>query len=89
MAASTGDWRWLNESCGFFIQPVETPLSEEPWFHGAIARDEAESKLQEDGDYLVRESSRKPGQFVLTVKWSTFRHFIVQQDEMVRGAKEA
>ena len=70
-----------------FLQPVETPLKEELWYHGEISRIDAENMVQEDGDYLVRESSRKPGQFVLTSKWSTYRHFIIQKDDTVREKK--
>ena len=70
-----------------FLQPVETPLKEELWYHGEISRIDAENMVQEDGDYLVRESSRKPGQFVLTSKWSTYRHFIIQKDDTVRERK--
>lgn len=38
----------------------------EPWFHTSITRPIAESLLKNDGDFLVRESSGKPGQYVLT-----------------------
>jgi len=40
------------------------------WFHGPLARDEAEklvSELGVDGGFLVRESLTSPGDFVLTV----------------------
>ena len=41
-------------------------LRKEIWFHNSISRDESENLLNEDGDFLVRESQRNPGQFVLT-----------------------
>ncbi|CAH4030943.1 unnamed protein product [Pieris brassicae] len=41
-------------------------LAKEPWFHGAISRSAAEKLVVEDGEFLVRESSACPGQFVLT-----------------------
>lgn len=41
-------------------------LRGEPWFHGKLSRREAEALLQLDGDFLVRESTTTPGQYVLT-----------------------
>lgn len=41
-------------------------LQHEPWFHGKVSRQDAESYLRDDGDFLVRESSTTPGQFVLS-----------------------
>lgn len=43
-------------------------LEREPWYHGScISREQSETRLKEDGDFLVRESSIEPGQFVLSV----------------------
>ena len=44
------------------------PLSLQLYFHGCISRGDAELCLREDGEFLVRESTKKPGQFVLTGK---------------------
>lgn len=41
-------------------------LLTEPWFHASISRQAAEALLKHDGDFLVRESQGKPGQYVLT-----------------------
>lgn len=41
-------------------------LRGEPWFHGKLNRREAEALLQLNGDFLVRESTTTPGQYVLT-----------------------
>lgn len=41
-------------------------LRGEPWFHGKLNRREAEALLQVNGDFLVRESTTTPGQYVLT-----------------------
>lgn len=41
-------------------------LRGEPWFHGKLSRREAEALLQLNGDFLVRESTTTPGQYVLT-----------------------
>merc|ERR1712242_282542 len=55
------------------------PLEEEIWFHGVLPRGEVVRLLQEDGDFLVRETMRnEEKQIVLSVMWSTPKHFIVQ-----------
>lgn len=41
-------------------------LITESWFHGVISRPVAESLLTAEGDFLVRESQGKHGQYVLT-----------------------
>lgn len=57
----------------FDIQPTSlsaeiqrTQLITETWYHGAISRQNAESLLKNDGDFLVRESHGTQGQYVLT-----------------------
>ncbi len=42
------------------------PLPHQSYFHGGISRVEAEALLEADGDFLVRESSKRVGQYVLT-----------------------
>uniref|UniRef100_UPI0002438B7F Megakaryocyte-associated tyrosine-protein kinase n=1 Tax=Homo sapiens TaxID=9606 RepID=UPI0002438B7F len=46
-------------------------LSLMPWFHGKISGQEAVQQLQppEDGLFLVRESARHPGDYVLCVSF--------------------
>ena len=57
----------------------DRPLEEELWFHGVLPREEVVRLLQEDGDFLVRETVREEKkQTVLSVKWTTPKHFIVQ-----------
>ena len=51
-----------------------------------ISREETEALLNNEGDYLVRESKRKPGNYVLSARWEGIRHFIIQQDESVSEA---
>jgi len=43
------------------------------WFHGSLPRDISTSMVEDDGDFLIRESLSSPGEFVLTVKW-VFKH---------------
>uniref|UniRef100_A0A8C4ZJJ9 Tyrosine-protein kinase n=1 Tax=Gadus morhua TaxID=8049 RepID=A0A8C4ZJJ9_GADMO len=58
------------------------PLVELDWYHGAVPRAEAQDLLRLHGDFLVRESHGKPGEYVLSVYWeATRRHFIIQYAE--------
>lgn len=41
-------------------------LNDEEWFHGPMSRREGEALLEEDGDFLVRESTSSKGQYVLS-----------------------
>ena len=43
-----------------------TPLPRQKYFHGSISRIEAEALLDTDGQFLIRESNKRPGQYVLT-----------------------
>uniref|UniRef100_A0A8B9K8F2 Tyrosine-protein kinase n=1 Tax=Astyanax mexicanus TaxID=7994 RepID=A0A8B9K8F2_ASTMX len=61
------------------IQRNEKPLGEQEWYHGAIPRTEAQELLKQQGDFLVRESHGKPGEYVLSVfSDAQRRHFIIQ-----------
>ncbi|XP_036165435.1 tyrosine-protein kinase Fer isoform X5 [Myotis myotis] len=58
---------------------IEKPLTEQDWYHGAIPRIEAQDLLKQQGDFLVRESHGKPGEYVLSVySDGQRRHFIIQ-----------
>jgi len=59
--------------------PQDRPLEEELWFHGVLPREEVVRLLQNDGDFLVRETTRNDEkQTVLSVMWGSPKHFIVQ-----------
>ncbi|XP_064339038.1 tyrosine-protein kinase Fer isoform X3 [Camelus dromedarius] len=61
------------------IPIIEKPLAEQDWYHGAIPRIEAQDLLKQQGDFLVRESHGKPGEYVLSVfSDGQRRHFIIQ-----------
>ncbi|XP_003784388.1 SHC-transforming protein 4 [Otolemur garnettii] len=45
---------------------IEQQLRNEECYHGKLSRKAAESLLVKDGDFLVRESTTSPGQFVLS-----------------------
>ena len=52
-------------------------LEEELWFHGVLPRGEVVRLLVTDGDFLVRETVRNDEkQIVLSVMWTSPRHFI-------------
>nr|XP_023677150.1 breast cancer anti-estrogen resistance protein 3 isoform X1 [Paramormyrops kingsleyae] len=58
--------------------------SEEPrshaWYHGAIPRQVAETLLQRDGDFLIRDSVSSPGNYVLTCQWKNSpQHFKINK----------
>uniref|UniRef100_A0A8B9LP70 Tyrosine-protein kinase n=1 Tax=Astyanax mexicanus TaxID=7994 RepID=A0A8B9LP70_ASTMX len=63
---------------------VDPNLSLMPWFHGKISGPEAVSKLRpmEDGLFLVRESIRHPGDYVLCVsfKQEVIHYRVIYQD---------
>lgn len=48
------------------LASMEEQLRREPWYHGKMSRKEAEKLLKVNGDFLVRESTTTPGQYVLT-----------------------
>ncbi|KAM9841751.1 tyrosine-protein kinase Fer isoform 1-T1 [Aulostomus maculatus] len=61
------------------IPSSERPLADQEWYHGAIPRTEAQELLRQQGDFLVRESHGKPGEYVLSVfSDEQRRHFIIQ-----------
>lgn len=59
-------------------------LQTERWFHGVISRPIAEALLHNDGDFLVRESRAKPGQYVLTgLQIASAKHLLLIDPEGV------
>ena len=48
------------------VASMEEQLRREPWYHRKMNRKEAEKLLKVNGDFLVRESTTTPGQYVLT-----------------------
>ncbi|XP_054635242.1 breast cancer anti-estrogen resistance protein 3 homolog isoform X1 [Dunckerocampus dactyliophorus] len=47
---------------------TEDPRSH-AWYHGPLAREAAEALFERDGDFLVRDSSSSPGDYVLSCFW--------------------
>ncbi|XP_070176188.1 breast cancer anti-estrogen resistance protein 3 homolog isoform X2 [Littorina saxatilis] len=53
-------------------------LKSRAWYHGSVTRQRAESVVTRSGDFLVRDSISKPGDFVLTCCWRGVPlHFMV------------
>lgn len=60
-------------------------LEDETWFHGVLPREEVVRLLVNEGDYLVRETTRNDEQqVVLSVCWGSHKHFIIQTSPEVR-----
>ncbi|XP_041987611.1 breast cancer anti-estrogen resistance protein 3 homolog isoform X2 [Aricia agestis] len=50
------------------------------WYHGALSRTSAENLLQQDREFLVRESSSQPDNFVLSCRSNgQHLHFVIQR----------
>jgi hypothetical protein len=48
------------------------------WYHGSLSREDAESFLKKDGDYLVRVSVKAEKQYVLSGRYQNeCRHIIL------------
>ncbi|CAF3480703.1 unnamed protein product [Rotaria sordida] len=61
----------------------------ENWFHGKISREEAEHLLTHSGDFLVRESVKIPGQFILSGRYQNqFKHLLLVDPEGVIRTKD-
>uniref|UniRef100_A0A183CEE9 Cytoplasmic protein NCK1 n=1 Tax=Globodera pallida TaxID=36090 RepID=A0A183CEE9_GLOPA len=60
------------------------PYARQPWYYGHITREQADTLLRTrgvEGDFLVRDSESKPGDFSISLKDSAKnKHFWVQYD---------
>ncbi|XP_054714847.1 SHC-transforming protein 1-like [Uloborus diversus] len=71
------------------MEAEKAALLEEPWFHGTITRQESEALVVKDGDFLVRESTSTPGQYVLTgMQRSQRKHLLLVDPEGVVRTKD-
>lgn len=62
----------------FFRLKISENIKKQPWFHGTLSRDAAESLVHMDGEFLVRESAGSKGQYVLTgMRSGTHRHLLL------------
>ncbi|XP_055847810.1 tyrosine-protein kinase Fer isoform X5 [Episyrphus balteatus] len=76
---SVQDHKYCEPSIAGMSLSSNRPLYEEEWFHGVLPREEVVRLLNNDGDFLVRETIRnEESQIVLSVCWNGHKHFIVQ-----------
>ncbi|XP_039608066.1 SHC-transforming protein 1 isoform X2 [Polypterus senegalus] len=69
--------------------PMEEQLRREIWFHGKMSRKDAEKLLKANGDFLVRESTTTPGQYVLTgLQVGQPKHLLLVDPEGVVRTKD-
>uniref|UniRef100_A0A8C0GKL4 BCAR3 adaptor protein, NSP family member n=1 Tax=Chelonoidis abingdonii TaxID=106734 RepID=A0A8C0GKL4_CHEAB len=62
------------------LQLSSEDLRSHAWYHGRIPRQVAESLVQRDGDFLIRDSLSSPGNFVLTCQWKNIsQHFKIHR----------
>lgn len=67
---------------------MEEQLRREPWYHGKMNRKDAEKLLKVNGDFLVRESTTTPGQYVLTgLQGGQPKHLLLVDPEGVVSAR--
>ncbi|NXQ42673.1 SHC1 protein, partial [Catharus fuscescens] len=71
------------------VASMEEQLKREPWYHGKMSRKEAEKLLKVNGDFLVRESTTTPGQYVLTgLQGGQPKHLLLVDPEGVVRTKD-
>ncbi|XP_061593110.1 SHC-transforming protein 2 [Cololabis saira] len=71
------------------VAPNEEQLRRETWYHSRMSRRDAEKLLVRDGDFLVRESTTNPGQYVLTGMHCGFpKHLLLVDPEGVVRTKD-
>ena len=64
----------------------QSAISKNLWYHGSIPRSKAETMVRENGDFLIRDSISKKGDFVLTCWWNgSPLHFMVNR-QVVRDS---
>ncbi|XP_067394546.1 breast cancer anti-estrogen resistance protein 3 isoform X2 [Emydura macquarii macquarii] len=62
------------------LQLSSEDLRSYAWYHGRIPRQVAETLVQRDGDFLIRDSLSSPGNFVLTCQWKNIsQHFKINR----------
>ncbi|NXT25175.1 SHC1 protein, partial [Syrrhaptes paradoxus] len=71
------------------VASMEEQLKREPWYHGKMNRKDAEKLLKVNGDFLVRESTTTPGQYVLTgLQGGQPKHLLLVDPEGVVRTKD-
>lgn len=66
MDANSSDLKTVAKSPARAEPDPLASLPQQKYFHGTMSRVEAEAMLMADGEFLIRESTKKTGQYVLT-----------------------
>lgn len=76
-----GDIQALKRELEWELSLDSRDLRSHAWYHGPIPRQRAEEIVQEDGDFLVRDCTSQPGNFVLTCHTakSATLHFVINK----------
>lgn len=62
---------------------IRASLENEEWYHGPyLSREDSETRLKQDGDFLVRESFFNHGQFVLSAMHNNVKRHLLLVDAM-------
>ena len=62
------------------------PLESQPWYRGRISRAEAETLLNEDGDFIVRENTAILNTYTLSLRWrGEYDHTMISTTEVVNS----
>ncbi|GAA31583.2 SH2 domain-containing protein 3A [Clonorchis sinensis] len=65
-------------------------LDSQSWYHHTLSREGAEARIRRNGEFLVRESTHKHGEFVLTTKWNgRFLHMLITNCTLPLGVNPA
>lgn len=75
-----------NQHGNDIVALTRASLEREPWYHGSyLTREESETRLKHDGDFLVRESMLEEGNFVLSVMhYGVKLHLLFDSIDQVR-----
>nr|XP_040576962.1 breast cancer anti-estrogen resistance protein 3 homolog isoform X1 [Lepeophtheirus salmonis] len=71
---------------GYELSLDESDIRSYQWYHGPITRLAAETTVESDGDFLVRDCISSPGDFVLTCKSSGNRILHFRMNRLVLHA---
>ncbi|KAJ9579702.1 hypothetical protein L9F63_004628, partial [Diploptera punctata] len=76
----TADPAQLKKALEWELSLDSRDLRSHAWYHGAIPRQRAEEIVDRDGDFLVRDCTSQPGNYVLTCRWKgQSLHFVINK----------
>lgn len=70
----------LRKALEWELSLENSDLRSRAWYHGTIPRTRAEELLKDNGDFLIRDCTSRPGDYVLTCKCKgTSLHFVINK----------